>query len=319
MGSRARRGGFSLVELLVVVAIVATLLGLVLPAVQQARQAAARSSTQNDLRQIGLAITAHHDAKRAFPFASGRPRAGITSHKESTHAHAAGETEGFIRPQSWAISILGFIEEPVLAAIYESYCLACRPEDQGPDVVDQRVRIFNGRSQAAGGLDFAALLGSGPATPDPARRLDRWYYAAAVPAAEFTGILVPEGLGWIEDGSSYTVPISIRPMRHKDVVDGLSRTMMMAESGDYSIDGGGTWVAPRYSWPYGSDCGRYAGLGLGSSGGALDLSIKPRSRIGGGVVQALAGDASVRPLDDTIEPTVLAALVSRAGGEAVSR
>lgn len=319
MRVRGHRGGFSLVELLVVVAIIATLIGLVLPAVQQARQAAARSSTQNDLRQIGLALTAHHDAKRAFPFASGRPRPGTAAHKENTHAHAAGDTEGFIRPQSWAISILGFIEEPALSAIYESYCLACRPEDQGPEVVDQRVRLFNGRSQAAGGLDFAALLGPGPAAPDPDRRLDRWYYAAAVSAADFTGMLVPEGLGWLEDGSTYSMPVSAKPIRHKDVFDGLSRTVMIAESGDYTVDGGCTWVSPRYSWPYGSDCGRYTEFGLGAAGSPLELSLKARSRVGGGVVQALAGDASVRPLDDSIEPAVLTALVSRAGREITDR
>lgn len=319
MTARQRRHGFSLVELLVVVAILASLIGLVLPAVQQARQAAARSRTQNDLRQIGIAITAHHDAKGAFPFASGRPRPGTVSHKENTHAHAAGEMEGFIRPQSWSIAILGFIEEPALAAIYESYCLVCRPEDQGPDVVDRRVPIYNGRSHAAGGLDFAALLGAGPALPDPERRLDRWYYASSVSPEEFTGILVPEGLGWIDGGSSYTVAIAAKPKRLKDVTDGLSRTVMMAESGDYTVDGGGTWVSPRYSWPYGSDCGRFTGSGLGSLGTPLERSLKPRSRIDGGVVQTLAGDASVRPLDDTIDPAVLTGLVSRAGGEAISR
>jgi hypothetical protein len=54
-------------------------------------------------------------------------------------------------------------------------------------------------------------------------------------------------------------------------------------------------------------------------GSPLEQSLKPRSRIGGGVVQVLAGDASVRPIDDTIEPEVLNALVSRAGGEAISQ
>ena len=319
MVSRLRRDGFSLVELLVVVAIIASLMGLVIPAVQQARQAAARSNTQNDLRQIGIAITAHHDAKRAFPYASGRPRPGSVSHKENTHAHESGETEGFIRPQSWAISILGFIEEPVLATVYEAYCLACPPEVQSADVVDARVRLYNGRSNAAGGLDFAALLGPGPALPDPSRRLDRWYYASSVSPQDFTGILVPEGLGWIEDGSSYAVTIAAGPTRVKHVTDGTSRTLMIAESGDYTLDAGCTWTSPRYSWPYASDCGRFTGSGLGSTGSPLEQSLKPRSRIAGGVVQTLAGDASVRSLDDTIEPEVLNAIVSRAGGEAISR
>jgi hypothetical protein len=94
---------------------------------------------------------------------------------------------------------------------------------------------------------------------------------------------------------------------------------MIAESGDYTIDAGSTWTSPRYSWPYSSDCGRFTGSGLGSMGSPLEQSLKPRSRIGGGVVQVLAGDASVRPIDDTIEPEVLNALVSRAGGEAISQ
>jgi prepilin-type N-terminal cleavage/methylation domain-containing protein len=276
MAARLRRDGFSLVELLVVVAIIASLLGLVLLAVQQARQAAARCRTQNDLRQIGIAIVAHHDAKGALPFASGRPPPGTVSHKENTDAHAAGEMDDFIRPQSWSIAILGFIVEP-------------------------------------------ALAGAGPALPDPERRLDRWYYASTVSPQEFSGILVPEGLGWIDGGSSYTVAIAAKPTRLKDVTDGLSRTMMIAESGDYTVDGGFTWASPRYSWPYGSDCGRFTGSGLGSTGRPIEQSLKPRSRIGGGVVQVLAGDASVRPLDDTIEPAVLGALTSRAGGESISR
>ena len=148
MASRLRRDGFSLVELLVVVAIIASLMGLVLPAVPQARQASARASSQNDLRQIGIAIIAHHDAKGALPFASGRPRPGTVSHKENTDAYAAGEMDGFIRPQSWSIAILGFIEEPALAAIYEAYCLACRPEDQEPKVVDQQTTLSNISSNA---------------------------------------------------------------------------------------------------------------------------------------------------------------------------
>ena len=59
--------GFTLVELLVVIAIIATLIGLLLPAVQTAREAARRSTCRSNLKQIGLAMHNHHDAKRAFP------------------------------------------------------------------------------------------------------------------------------------------------------------------------------------------------------------------------------------------------------------
>ena len=94
--------GFTLIELLVVIAIIGVLVGLLLPAVQQAREAARRVSCNNNLKQIGLGLANYVDVNKRYPIGSG---AGVSNF---------GGPTGFNNFGSWAFWILPFIEENTL-------------------------------------------------------------------------------------------------------------------------------------------------------------------------------------------------------------
>jgi prepilin-type N-terminal cleavage/methylation domain-containing protein len=132
----ARRPGFTLVELLVVLAIIALLIGLLLPAVQKVREAAARLQCANNLKQIGLALHNYHDAQGGFPSAQDTnfsPQyywswlAKILPDIEQDNLQRLAESwrdsgpPGHVRWAPWYIAKGTQPQNPVLAAVVPTY------------------------------------------------------------------------------------------------------------------------------------------------------------------------------------------------------
>lgn len=100
--SRQKFRGFTLIELLVVIVIISTLIALLLPSVQQARESARRSQCQNNLLQIGLALHDYHLAHRTFPPGSINPTRPVDNTR-SGYKHG------------WGVQILPFLDNPAMA------------------------------------------------------------------------------------------------------------------------------------------------------------------------------------------------------------
>ena len=124
-----KRAGFTLVELLVVIAIIGVLIALLLPAVQQAREAARRMTCSNHQKQLGLAMHNYHDTHRVFP-------PGVFAERLNR------SMSSFPRNMSWMPTILPFLEQNSLYDQLQPYILTKQAAAFPSDLMNTKIETL---------------------------------------------------------------------------------------------------------------------------------------------------------------------------------
>jgi len=222
MSARIHRSGFTLIELLVVIAIIATLVAILLPAVQQAREAARRSTCKNNLKQLGIAFHNYHDTYNLLP--------GASYESEPIPAvPGRGGDEGIDASYSWSVFLFPMLEQ---SALYDTLQPGA-PQRLSQAVtvpaklaaMQQPLGIFRCPSDAGPQLNGLWTINNGSGNNAQDVQLATSNYLAAmdegsINRADPEGIMVP---GNIVQGNKFP------KIGFRDITDGLSNTIFVGE------------------------------------------------------------------------------------------
>jgi prepilin-type N-terminal cleavage/methylation domain-containing protein/prepilin-type processing-associated H-X9-DG protein len=302
MGTRVVRTGFTLVEVLVVIAIIGILVAFLLPAIQAAREAARRNQCQNNLKQIGIAIQTHHDSQKRFPM--GRNRFDQFA-------------------VSWAFFLLPYMEEN---SIYASHKATARVDDPA-NALAMRTPIGTyacpSRRVAAADRNFD----NNTLFPIVLRAGTLVDYSANAGIQMMTGMLGQDesaatwgGYSRVDAGPIF----SLSRINARQVEDGLSNTFAIAERHLRPVPANTPPEMEHYEI---GDTAAIAGDNpqttfRGTENGlATGLDDNTNSKFGsthsGGIVQAAFLDGHVRGFKPDIAVAVLKAVSTIGGGEIV--
>jgi prepilin-type N-terminal cleavage/methylation domain-containing protein/prepilin-type processing-associated H-X9-DG protein len=288
------RFGFTLIEVLVVIAILVVLAGLLLPAVQKAREAASRTQCQNNLKQLGLALHQFHDTRGGFP--------------------AALQDGPRVATQAWTPHVLPYIEQSGLAERY-------RLDKDWNDAAT------NDGDGGANQVEVTTFL----CPSAPPQRQGRQRNRAVIDYPAINEVLWPNPhltLPPVCDPTYVGVLGHNVRRRAADVRDGTSNTLLLAESAGRpqvyqlgALCGSGGLVA---GWANPDTQIVVSGFDTQyplSPTGACGVNCTNRDEVYAfhqAGANVLFADGSVRILRAKLDVNVLAALTTRSGGEAVT-